>query len=336
MHYKPLLQLQVRCFYHTICTSAIAKNSPPPTHRICRSCQPSLTTHPPPTMAIIVHSTWPSTPPSTIGRAEGALGWEVRRRKENWEWSPISVASAMQYVCTNSDTIDDDEAEAEAAVDEDSGEAVLSLQSAVGCCSLLQLSRYVSYSICRPKNTQAADATPLSSVRPQLVDTLALTVDSAALSTANVAAAALEPNRSVRLSAERREVEAGRDDDTNRVERNVLSPNSAMKIKHREDRNEERKEDDEDRGDERREEAEEGTEEAREEREEREEEEREEAALVIAVRLCNARSDEVTTVSAMEGADGRGRSEESTADEEEMVVKRRARGTREAETSSGL
>lgn len=159
------------------------------------------------------------------------------------------------------------------------------------------------------------------------MNTLALTLDNSALNTANVAAAALEPNNSVRVSAERREEEAGREEERKRVERKVLSPNSAMKMRQREERKEERKEEGEevDREEDRREEGEEATEEEREEKEE------EGAAVVMAVRLCSARREDST----MEGEAGRTRSEEWRA-EEEMVVKRSARGTTEAERRSGL
>ena len=309
----------------------MAKNSPPPAHRICLSCQPSLTTQPPPTIAISVHSTWPSTPPSTMGRADGALGWDVRRRKENWEWSPISVASDIKYVWTNSEAMDD-EAEWEEVVAAETG---LSADSAAaGCCSPLQLSRYVSYSICSPKNTQAADATPLSTVSPQLVNTVALTLDSTALSTANVAAAAFDPNSSVRLAAEKTEDEAGREDDRNRVDRKVLSPNSAMKMRHSDDTNDDKNDSDE-AGETDDDSTVDDDAETEEEKEGRDEEE---AAVVmgVPVRLCSATREDSTAMATRDGEDDKNTSDEEWTADEEMEVKRRARGRTEAERSSGL
>jgi len=195
------------------------------------------------------------------------------------------------------------------------------------------VSRYVSYSICRPKNTHAAEATPRNTVNPQLVDTLALTLDSTALNTASVAAAAFDPNSNVRLSADNREVEAGRDDDMNRVDRNVLSPNSAMNMRHRDEKNDETNDTDvEDMNEGRREDDDEAMEDER-------EDEEEEAAVVMAVRLCSAESMAVAAME-MKGAEDGKTSDECMVDEcmvdECMVVKRRARGTTEAETSNGL
>ena len=188
-----------------------------------------------------VHSMWPSTPPSTIGTADGALGCEVSSRKENWLWSPSSVASDTKYVCRNRDSREEEEAAECELAPGAAAETHSSVDCSLGCGAPSQLSRYVSYSICTPNSTHAVDATPRSTVSPQLVNMLALTLDSTALSTARVAAAAFEPNSSVRLEAERSEEVAGREEERKRVDRKVLSPNSAMKMRQREEKKEDRK-----------------------------------------------------------------------------------------------
>ena len=73
-------------------TVVIARNREPPMILTFRSSHPSRCSHPPPTMASVVHSTWPTTPPTTTATTDADAS-DVSSRKENWDWSNSSVAS---------------------------------------------------------------------------------------------------------------------------------------------------------------------------------------------------------------------------------------------------